>query len=279
MLLDKKVKFLSLPLNIAHRGARSLAPENTIAASKRASKIGADLWELDVRVTRDKRLVVIHDDTLTRTSNVTRFFPNRKPWCVQDFTLEEIRKLDFGSWYNSSDPFRQIAAGNVSQKDQESYIGELAPTLREALEFSKENNWGVNIEIKEIPFSAERTKLIREIVNFVEELEMEEEVIVSSFNHEYLIWVKKFNSDIATGVLVEEPLRDPAKYLNTIGADFYHPKASVVELEIIGTLRRRGYGVNGWTVNDERLMVELIDGDVNGIITDFPQRLKNILMR
>jgi len=279
MFLNKKAQFFSLRLNIAHRGVRSLAPENTIAASRMALEIGADLWEFDVQVTCDKKLIVVHDDTLSRTSNVRMFFPNRKPWLVRDFTLEEIRGLDFGSWYNSSDPFGQIAAGNVPQKDQKSYIGELAPTLREALEFTKKNNWRANIEIKNIPFSAERMKVIKKIVNFVEEFELEEEVIISSFNHEYLTWVKKLNSHIATGVLVDEPLHNPAKYLNMIGADFYHPKASAINLEIIGSLWRQGYGVNVWTVNDEKLMVELIDAAVSGIITDFPQRLKTISMR
>jgi len=279
MFLNKKAQFFDLPSNIAHRGVRSLAPENTIAASRMALEIGADLWEFDVQVTCDKKLIVIHDDTLSRTSNVRMVFPHRKPWFVRDFTLKEIRKLDFGSWYNSSDPFGQITAGNVPQKDQKSYIGELAPTLREALEFTKENNWRVNIEIKNIPFSAERMKVIKKIVNFVEEFELEEEVIISSFNHEYLTWVKKSNSHIATGVLVDEPLDNPAKYLNMIGADFYHPKVSAINLEIIGSLWRQGYGVNVWTVNDEKLMVELIDAAVSGIITDFPQRLKTISMR
>ncbi len=86
-------------INIAHRGARSLAPENTLAAARKALDAGADMWELDVCLSRDGELVVIHDSTLKRTSNVQEVFPLRRPYHVHDFTLEELHRLDFGSWY------------------------------------------------------------------------------------------------------------------------------------------------------------------------------------
>ncbi len=75
------------PLNIAHRGARSLAPENTLAAARLGLEIGADLWELDVAATSDEQLVVLHDDTLERTSNAQQVFPGRAPWTVSTFSL------------------------------------------------------------------------------------------------------------------------------------------------------------------------------------------------
>ena len=89
------------PLNIAHRGARSLAPENTLAAARKGLEVGADMWELDIQMTADGELIVIHDNTLKRTSNVREVFPKRKPWLVHEFTLDEIRLLDFGSWWKS----------------------------------------------------------------------------------------------------------------------------------------------------------------------------------
>jgi len=91
--------------NIAHRGARSLAPENTISAARKALEVGADGWELDVQMSRDKKMVVIHDESLVRTSNVKEIFPHREPWLVRDFTLKELQELDFGSWFNETDPF------------------------------------------------------------------------------------------------------------------------------------------------------------------------------
>lgn len=274
----RKVKLPHPTLNIAHRGARILAPENTIAAAKKALKLGVDGWELDVRMTRDKNLIVIHDDTLDRTSNVELLFPpDRKPWLVKDFTLEEIQKLDFGSWFNEMDPFGQIATGNVSTEDQKSYAGESTPTLREALEFTKKNGWMANIEIKVIPSLVKGTEITEKIVDLIEELEMEDEVIVSSFNHRYTKWAKELNPRIAAGVLVNEPLANSVKYLSMIGADAYHPKASAINLEEIRFLRDQGFGVNVWTVNDEKLMMKSIDAEVSGIITDFPQKLQIIL--
>ena len=125
--------------------ARSLAPENTLAAARKALEIGADLWELDVAMTADGELFVVHDDTLERTSNVREVFPDRKPFSNYLFTLEEVKRLDFGSWFVSTDPFKQIAAGNVSAAEQESYRGEKAPTLREALAFTRATMTGTSI--------------------------------------------------------------------------------------------------------------------------------------
>ena len=123
-------------LNIAHRGARSLAPENTLAAARKGLEAGADMWELDIQITADGELIVIHDTTLKRTSNVREVFPNRKPWLVHEFTLDEIRLLDFGSWFRKQDPFGQIAAGMVAESDLASYVHQQAPTLKEALTFT-----------------------------------------------------------------------------------------------------------------------------------------------
>ena len=121
-------------LNIAHRGARSLAPENTLAAARKALEIGADLWETDVSVTTDGQLILMHDDTLDRTTDAPIRFPGRSPWTVSAFTLAEIRDLDAGSWFVETDPFDQIAAGAVTPGEQAAYRGERVPTLRRALE-------------------------------------------------------------------------------------------------------------------------------------------------
>ena len=98
-------------LNIAHAGARSLAPENTLAAARKALEVGADLWETDVAVTSDGELILFHDDSLARTTNAPVRFPDRSPWTFTTFTLAEIRSLDAGSWFVETDPFGQIAAG------------------------------------------------------------------------------------------------------------------------------------------------------------------------
>ena len=122
--------------NIAHRGARSLAPENTIAAARRGLEVGADMWELDVQLTADDELLVMHDPKLTRTSDVVDRFPQRRPWPVDEFALSDIQTLDCGGWFVRQDPFGQIAAGALSTSEADSYIGLRAPTLRQALEFT-----------------------------------------------------------------------------------------------------------------------------------------------
>ncbi len=170
----------SKPLNIAHRGARSLAPENTLAAARKGLEIGADLWELDVAVTADGELVVIHDDTLERTSNAAQVYPDRRPWLVNTFSLAELRKLDFGSWFNQTDPFKQIAAGAVTQEMQQRYVGEPIPTLREALVFTRDNHWRVNVEIKDATSTPGDQAVAEKVVALIEELGMVNQVLISS---------------------------------------------------------------------------------------------------
>ena len=102
---------------IAHRGARSLAPENTLAAARKAHGLGADLWETDVAVTADDQLVLMHDDAMTRTTNVADIFPERVPAAFSTSSLAEIRSLDAGSWFERDDPFGQVAAGAVDSRN------------------------------------------------------------------------------------------------------------------------------------------------------------------
>ncbi len=167
-------------LNIAHRGARSLAPENTMAAARKALEIGADWWELDVAMTKDGELVVLHDDTLDRTSNVATVFPDRRKTPVYEFTLAELRQLDFGSWFIEKDPFNQIAIGAVSQTELEKFKGEPIPTLREALVFTRDNHWKVNVEIKDASGFAADATIVQQTVALIDELGMSGQVLVSS---------------------------------------------------------------------------------------------------
>ena len=118
---------------IAHRGARSLAPENTLKAAQIACETGADLWETDVAVTRDGHLVLFHDDTLLRCTDAEKKFPLKASFRVEDFDLKEIKTLDAGSYFVETDPFGQISQGNVGREAQTSFIGEPVPLLEEGL--------------------------------------------------------------------------------------------------------------------------------------------------
>lgn len=262
---------------IAHRGACSLAPENTLAAARKAFKLDADLWELDVCMTKDGELILLHDDTLERTSNVANIYPERAPWNVTDFSLEEIRKLDFGSWFNQADPYHQIAAGTVSVSEQRSYIGEPAPTLREALEFTKANHWKVNVEIKDLSGSERDITIVEKVVGLVHDLGMDQSVLISSFNHDYLRQVKALAPAIKTGVLVEQGDLDPIRLVTRLNAQAYNPKLGEVTPEEIRQLRGQGIDVYIYTVNDPEDIQFLLSTQASGLFTDFPHMVKEIL--
>ena len=264
-------------LNIAHRGARSLAPENTLAAARKGLEVGADMWELDIQMTADEELIVIHDNTLKRTSNVREVFPKRKPWLVHHFTLDEIRLLDFGSWFRKQDPFGQIATGVVPESDLASYVHQQAPTLREALTFTQEHSWSVNLEIKDLSGNPDPHQVAKRIVALVEELEMLDSVLISSSNQDYLAKLREAHPHIATGVLVSKPHPHPEKLLRRLGAQAYHPRLSGFRPADIALLRPQGFRVHVWTVNDRKTMERLVRDGVDGIFTDFPQLLSSVL--
>ncbi len=154
------------PLNIAHRGASSLAPENTLAAARKAWEQGANAWELDTQLPEDGVLIVMHDDTLERTTN--------------------------------------LAVGNIPPEELESYRGEPVPTLREALEFIKEHEWQV-------------------------------------------------------------------------GAEAYNPGLQAFQVKVAQELQQAGYRIGVWTVDDPDTMEDLIALGVNGIFTNYPQRLRPLV--
>ena len=266
-----------LPLNIAHRGARSLAPENTLAAASKGLEVGADMWELDIQMTADGELIVIHDSTLKRTSNVREVFPNRKPWFVHQFTLDEIRLLDFGSWFRKQDPFGQIAAGLVAESDLASYVHQQAPTLGEALTFTLEHSWRVNLEIKDLGGNPNPDQVVKKILALVEDLDMVDSVLISSYNQTYLAQVKKVHPHVATGVLVSKPHPHPQSLLRQLGAQAYHPRLSAFRPADVALLHRYDCRVHVWNVNDYKTMERLVRAGVDGIFTDFPQLLTSVL--
>ena len=264
---------------IAHRGARSLAPENTLLAAQKAYDLGADMWELDVALTYDKQLVVLHDDTLNRTSNVAEVFPDRQPWSVNTFTLAELKTLDFGSWFVKTDPFDTIRDGVVSVEDQAQMKGTTIPTLEEALTLTKELGWRVNIEIKDLWRTPDGdAAVVRQVVALVEQMELVDSVIISSFRHEYLTRVKALNPNIVTAALVEEGVDDPVALVQSLGAQAYNPGISRMgEYKKIREVRDAGYDVYIYTVNDPVIYKRLDEAGVTGIFTDFPQRLLQYL--
>ncbi len=264
-------------LNIAHRGARSVAPENTLAAARKALEFGADMWECDVALTSDGVPVIIHDDNLRRTSNAMSVFPNRKPWKVTSFSLDELRRLDFGSWYLATDPYKLIKTGKLMPEDLQKFVGESILTLEEALQFTRDNKWQINIEIKDLRGTPGNDTVVEMVTNMVKSFDMENRVWISSFNHLYISQVKKLEPEIRTGALVEWLDLNPLARMQQTGAQSYNPGIRLANPRLIRSIREQGLDVFVWTVNKETSMRKLIKAGVSGIITDFPQVLNSVL--
>lgn len=261
---------------IAHRGARSVAPENTLAAARRAAALGADGWELDVQLTTDGELILMHDETLTRTTNAREAFPSRAPWRVAEFTAAEIQTLDAGSWFVREDPFDTIAGGEVSAEEARAFPGERVPTLREALLVTAELGLFVNIELKGTPLaplSPAGRRMVEGVVALVRERGLVERTLVSSFDHERIRYLKEVAPEIPAALLTTVLPPGAADYARSRGADAVNPRVDAYTASAGRELQEAGLAVFVWTVNDPADVARLAgDPAVTGIITDWPQR-------
>jgi len=286
-------------LNIAHRGARAFAPENTLAAFEKAKMFGCSMFEIDVHLAKDGGLIVHHDDQLTRCTDVKTKFPGRNSYYISDFTSSELSTLDAGSWYSQQlslpasrrQMFLQTLTDNeiaqfISRRDVESYAsGEIRlPTLKQTLELAKNLDLMVNIEIKTLPRMY--PGIAEAIVKLVEALSMEHRVLISSFDHTQLQKVRQRTKVIATAVLSSDRLVNLASYLHMLDADAYHPGCDSLgfgsvnrELDTVSikNLRELGFGVNVWTCNNKAEMRLLFTAGVNGLVSDYPNRVREVL--
>ena len=261
---------------IAHRGARSLAPENTLAAARQGLEVGADLWETDVGVTADGELILFHDDSLTRTTDAVTRFPDRAPWTFTTFTLPEIRSLDAGAWFVDTDPFEQIAAGAVTPAELASYRGERVPTLREALTWTQEVSWRVNLELKRLPPPMERFPIVERVLALIGELGIATRcIIISSFNHDWLREVQARCPQIAIQALIGWPPTEPLDW-GDWEFEVYNARSTLIDEEQIHRAIEQGKAVNIFTVNEGSEMRRFIAAGVAGLFTDFPQRLAGL---
>jgi len=258
---------------IAHRGARSLAPENTLAAARKAHALGADLWETDVAVTADDQLVLMHDDAMTRTTNVSDIFPERVPAAFSTYSLAEIRSLDAGSWFERDDPFGQIAAGAVDRQELAGYAGEKVPTLREAFELTLELDWFLNLELKAQPAPKNDFDLVCAVLSLAEEVKIGAEHLL--FSSARLAWLKTlkqrrpdFEVQAILGLFPEDPMDFSDPFFDT-----FNPRLTRVSVDQLKRQVDLGLKLNPFSVNDDEMIARLIELGVEGLITDFPQRV------
>lgn len=236
------LELFNTPSVIAHRGGGKFAPENTVSAINKGIELGADSIEIDVRFTSDGIPILMHDATLGRTTNDTL---NRS---VNTLTLEEIKLLDAGSWFDLE------------------YSDEQVPTLVEALE-AIDIYTEILIELKtSYPDSDDI------IVDIIEAASVESRVKIISFDRELLQEIKLKNEKIETLLLLSSFVGDIDSLINLDYIDHIGFKYGTIRdnQQYIRVLQQSGKGVYVWIVNDETLITEMIHLNVNGIITDAP---------
>ncbi|MFJ8104111.1 glycerophosphodiester phosphodiesterase [Lysinibacillus sp. NPDC096212] len=229
----------------AHRGVSAHYPENTMAAFMAASKLPITGIELDVHLTADRELVVIHDETIDRTSNGSGY--------VKDYTLQELRAFDYGSWFSSK------------------FEEERIPTLGDVLELFAGTNHRINIELKTdiFPYNGIEALVIKEVAAF----QMTERVIISSFNHESIQIVAQRAPYIEKAALFAEILVDFNGYAAQIPADAIHVSLPTAFRRSIQEALNEGATVRVYTVNDVEQAKQLQQLGVQAIFTDDPEKI------
>ncbi|MDJ0884832.1 MAG: glycerophosphodiester phosphodiesterase family protein [Desulfobacterales bacterium] len=265
-------------LNIAHRGARSLAPENTLLAARRGFDCGAHLWETDLAVSRDEALILFHDDRLGRTTNVADCFPERAEDPFTTFFLEELRRLDAGSWFLDDDPFGQIAAGALTAAEQHACQGAVIPTLEEALVLTRDLGWRLNLELKFLPSSMKAFPVVPRVLAMIDRVGLGSgDIVISSFNHEWLREVKACKPEIAVQALVGYNPDGPLDW-GDMTFETYNVRSTLISAETVRQRVASGLAINLFTVNATEDMQRFAAAGAAGIITDFPQRLAGLAL-
>jgi glycerophosphoryl diester phosphodiesterase len=273
------------PLIVAHRGDSFHAPENTLAAARRGREAGADAWELDVQLTRDGVAVVLHDESLLRTTDVARRFAGdprgARGFLVADFDLDEVRALDAGGWFLDPGGGPRTARNfgtraRLTDADSACFASGTVrvPTLAEALRLTVELDWLVNVELKS--YASTPPHLLDVVLEVVAATDSANRVLISSFNHASVACCTQHprGRALATGVLTATPLDRPARYVrDEIGALAYHPSTEVVAAASLEVLRARGIPVLVYTVNDaapDGLAARLAGAGVDALFSDNP---------
>lgn len=294
--------------NVGHRGAMGLRPENTLPSFELAFELGADMLELDVHPSRDGVPVVIHDDRLGRTTDAGRRASGGGARFVSELTLEELRALDAGSWFVDALDRAPPPPFGPTDDERRAWLGAgdvaalgggrvRVPTLEEALRLALTRGRRVNVELKMIP--RRYARLVPAVVDVVRRVGAQDHVLLSSFDHAALVEAKRLAPELPTAALVVARLADPGLYVaEVLGGDAWNPGCvgeydslgfgaedhaargvEALDRAAIDGAHARGVSVHTWTVNDVPRMQALVQVGVDAIITDFPNRLRDVLAR
>lgn len=226
----------------AHRGASGYAPENTLEAFRLAMEQGADGIELDVHLTKDGEVVVIHDETIDRTGN--------GQGNVRDYTLEELKKFSF-------------------HNRMEKYKGVQIPTLKEVLDLVKNSQMKVNIELKTGIYWYEGIE--EKTMEIVKNRKMEDRIIYSSFNHYSIQKILEQDVHAETAYLFSDVPLSMEKYAKRTGVKGLHPAVYHLKMaDFLETYLKSGLKVRVWTVNNKEDMKMFMDAGVDAVITNYP---------
>ena len=235
----------------AHKGASGYAPENTLIAIKKAIEMKVEGIEIDIQLTRDGRIVLMHDWKVDRTTTGRGY--------VYELDFDYIRTLDAGQWFT---------------KD---FIGEVVPTLEEVLDILPQDMM-LNIEIKDTArhHSKIEEKLLEVLKKYPDKFE---NIIVSSFHHDKIKKLQELEPKLKLALLTNSEFIEIEKYLSTNGVSSYsyHPEINHVLKEDIEKLHAKGVKIFVWTVNKEEDLNYLVKLGVDGVISDYPDLMKELI--
>lgn len=238
---------------IAHRGFSGAAPENTLAAFKKAMEVGSDMIELDVHLSKDGQVVVIHDDTLKRTTS-----GNGK---VADFSLQELKQLDAGKWFSSR------------------FFGERIPTLKEALELTR-GKIPIHIELKEGDLGRYTiTDLADRSLEEVEKAGLLDQALFGSFNLSAVDRIREKHPRLPVALIYNKAWDHPQDATGGRPIPVLSSSGKVLNQANASKARRQGMKVFVWTLDKEEHMEQFLNMGVDGIITNHPDKLIKILQK
>jgi glycerophosphoryl diester phosphodiesterase len=242
----------SLPIIIAHRGDKTHAPENTLAAFKLAAENGADAIEFDLKLTADGRVVVLHDQTVNRTTNGEgRIF---------QLSFAEVRDLDAGTWFS------------------EKFRGERIPTLDEVFE-TLDKRLYINVELAN--YATPGDGLVPKVIDLVKKHALKNQLLFSSFYARNLQKTRSLLPEVPRGLLCKRGILGSWARTFTWCGDLFalHPHLEDVDARLVYRVQAAGKRVYVWTVNQEEDLKRMIDLSVDAIITDDPELALRLLGR
>ncbi len=247
--------------NVAHRGASAYAPENTLAAVREGIEMRSDLIEVDVQRAKDGELIIVHDTNLARTTDVEQVFPDRAPWKVADFTYAELSRLDAGSWKGAE------------------HAGEQIPTLSEVIDTVRASRAGLLLEIKAPQLypgiEADVVDTMRKVPGYVESAVAADRLVVQSFSFDSMRTYSELEPSVPVGLLGTPAVAQLPELATW--ADQVNPHHKSFDAAYVDAVHAAGMDLLTWTVDDPADMNAAIDKGVDGVISNRPDVLEQVL--